>query len=261
MKKYYFLTGIPRAGNTILSCILNQNKDIGVTGNSILPEIFYNLEQTRKNNEAYLNYPDEASYNCMLSNILKSYYSEWDSSYIIDRSSWGTPYNYELLQKYCPNEIKIICLVRNVEEVFASFIDWSNNNPKNYINSNTNNGSIDDKFRFLFNPDGQLVRSLASVKNLMLNHKENIIIIDYDDLVEDVSGQIDRIYEFLNIPKFQHNFNYIKQTLKYDDSILGNNLHKIRVSGMKRRKYSVNIPTKILDTCKTFNFWKTIDTL
>ena len=104
------------------------------------------------------------------------------------------------------------------------------------------------------------------VNDIFLNYLKKYnrvedISIDYDDLIEDVSGQIDRIYEFLNIPKFQHNFNYIKQTLKYDDSILGNNLHKIRVSGMKKRKYSVNIPTKIFDTCKTFNFWKTIDTL
>ena len=258
MKKYYFLTGIPRAGNTILSCILNQNKDISVTGNSVLPEIFYNLEQTRKNNEAYLNYPDEASYNCMLSNILKSYYSEWNSSYIIDRSSWGTPYNYDLLQKYCPNEIKIVCLVRNVEEVFSSFIDWSNNNQKNYINKNTNNGTIEDKFRFLFNPNGQLIRSLASVKNLMLNHKENIVVIDYNDLVKDTNKQINMIYEFLDIPKFNHNFNYVKQTLKYDDTIVGKNLHKIRVNGIKKRKYQVDIPSEILDRCREFNFWKQI---
>ena len=28
--KYYFLSGLPRAGNTIISCILNQNKDIEI---------------------------------------------------------------------------------------------------------------------------------------------------------------------------------------------------------------------------------------
>lgn len=255
-KKYYFLSGVPRSGNTLLSCILNQNKNISVTSNSLLPEVFYNLEELRKVNEAYLNNPDECSYNSLLSNVINSYYSQWSNKYIIDRSSWGTPYNYSLLERYCPNEIKVICLVRDVSEVFSSFINWCGENPKNYINKATNNGSVEDKFQFLFNPNGQIIKSLASIKNLILNHKENFILIDYDNLIKSPGGEIDKIYNFLNIEKFHHNFNYIKQTLNYNDSVVGKNLHKIRVNGIKKRKYQVDIPSEILNKCKEFNFWK-----
>ena len=43
IKKVFFLVGLPRAGNTLLSSILNQNSDIAVTANSITADILYNL--------------------------------------------------------------------------------------------------------------------------------------------------------------------------------------------------------------------------
>ena len=82
--KYYFLSGIPRAGNTILSSILNQNNDIGVSANSIITEILYKLEEWKKSDVAFNNFPDEKSYECMMASVLPSYYSKWDCKYIIE---------------------------------------------------------------------------------------------------------------------------------------------------------------------------------
>jgi len=254
--KYYFLSGVPRAGNTILSCLLNQNKNISVTANSYLTEAYSSLEDIKHNNEAYLNSPDEESHKCLMDAILPSYYSKWDSEFIIDRSCWGNQYYMDILKKYCPNKIKIICLVRNIEDVFASFIDWCDKNPKNFINNQTNNGSVYDKFNLLFHPNGQIIKNLSSINNLIKNHQGKYILIDYDYLVENPSEQIDKIYEFLEIPYYEHNFNYIKQSIKYDDNIVGKNLHKIRVNGIKRRNYDVSISKDLINKCKDFNIWK-----
>jgi sulfotransferase len=259
VKQYYFLSGIPRAGNTILSCILNQNSDIAVTANSLLPEIFYNLERTRETNEAYLNYPDKRSYDSMMENIFCSYYSKWDKKYIIDRSSWGTPYNADILTKYCPNDTKIICLVRDMKEVIKSFIDWSNRNPNNFIDRSTNNGSIEEKFNFLMRDGGQLPMSIASVYNLIVNdpNKENHIVIDYNDLILNTNDQVEKVYNFLEIPKYNHNFKKVSQFssngMTYDDSILGRNLHKIRSTGISKRNYDVQLPQSVLDKCQYIN--------
>ena len=75
--KYYFLSGLPRAGNTIISCILNQNKDIGVSANSLLSEVLYHLNEMKKNDVAFNNFRDEKSYHSMLAGIIPSYYSGW----------------------------------------------------------------------------------------------------------------------------------------------------------------------------------------
>ena len=60
MKKVYFLSGFPRSGNTIISNILNQNKDMAVSGHSSLVNCFFNLEQV-KNTCTYDNFKDEKS--------------------------------------------------------------------------------------------------------------------------------------------------------------------------------------------------------
>ena len=47
IKKIFFLVGLPRAGNTLLGSILNQNPDIAVTANSITPDILYVLYRVK----------------------------------------------------------------------------------------------------------------------------------------------------------------------------------------------------------------------
>ena len=260
--KYYFLSGIPRAGNTILSSILNQNNDIGVSANSIITEILYKLEEWKRSDVAFNNFPDEKSYECMMASVLPSYYSKWDCKYIIDRSAWGTPYNISLLKKFCPNNIKIVCLVRDIEDVFRSWIDWCNKNPDNYINTATNNGSIEEKFDYLINPHSQTVQSILSVNTLMQGdpNGEYHIIIDYDDMIRDPKNEVDRIYQFLDIPSYNHNFSEIGQFningVKYDDSYVGRDLHTIRSSGISKRSYHVDVPQYLIDKCKDLNVWR-----
>ena len=107
MKKYYFLAGLPRSGNTLLSSILNQNPDIKVSSNSFLNIHLYNTYHL-KYSEQYYNFPDSKSLDNLVSSSFDSYYQDWNAKYIIDRGPWGTPFNLQLLQEYLKNEIKIL---------------------------------------------------------------------------------------------------------------------------------------------------------
>ena len=59
-KKIFYLAGLPRAGNTLLSSILNQNPKVKVSANSILPTITWNLF-CLKENKVFKNFPDHKS--------------------------------------------------------------------------------------------------------------------------------------------------------------------------------------------------------
>ena len=259
------MTGIPRAGNTILSCILNQNKDIGVTGNSILPEIFHSLEQTRKNNEAYLNYPDEASYNCMLSSILKSYYSEWDSSYIIDRSSWGTPYNLELIRKYITDDIKIICPVRPVLEILASFVKlFHENGSGGFIDNNIYSNDrliyrpMDDvRCDEIMMPNGPTDKALFALSQHK-NYDGVFHLVEYDDLVYNTKKTIRNIYDFLGIKYFDHSFENLSNSDEINHEFYGiKNLHKIRSTVNKISTKPEDILSEyILEKYKNYEVWR-----
>jgi hypothetical protein len=131
-KKIFFLAGLPRAGNTILTSILNQNPDICCTPNSITLDIIKDLFLL-KTTDVFLNFPDHKSLDNVLSSVFDNYYKDWDYKYIIDRGPAGTIGNLELVKKHLDSKIKIIFLVRPVLEVLASWIDWANKTPDNYL--------------------------------------------------------------------------------------------------------------------------------
>ena len=138
MKEIFFLSGFTRAGKTLLSTILNQNKDIASTGHSILPDIFFEIEKIKNYNGIYQNFKTKDNLENIQKNIFKNYYQPWKQKYVIDRGEWATPFNYSMLEKYCPNEIKIIFLLRDPIDVIKSYLELCNKYPNFYINNQYN---------------------------------------------------------------------------------------------------------------------------
>ncbi len=119
MKKIYFLCGLPRAGNTLLGSIVNQNKNIKITANSIVPDILYHL-CTLKNTDVFKNFPDHKSLNNVIEMVITNYYKDWKTNTIIDRGPWGTPDNLIIIKQLIKKP-KFIILIRPVIECIASF--------------------------------------------------------------------------------------------------------------------------------------------
>ena len=108
MKTYYFFTGLPRAGNTIFSAILNENPDIYATGHSFVPDIFYAIKEAQKNSMRFKNYPCPTNLRNVYKNIIPNYYSHHDFKYIVERGDWLTPYNYEVLHQLLLTQLKLL---------------------------------------------------------------------------------------------------------------------------------------------------------
>ncbi len=237
MKAYYFLTGLPRSGNTLLGSILNQNHNICLTANTILTDILYQLHLI-KDYQIYKNFPDEKSLNNIIKNIFNNYYKDWKAEFIIDRGVWGTPKNLELL-KLIIKKPKFIILYRPVLECLASFIKIEK--PI----------SIESRCHELMNNNGTIGKALWSLKNI-IKEKEDYIIINYFELVNNPLNEINKIYKFLNIDKFNHRFNnlddFFINNIKYDDSVLNAPLHKIKTDKIKLNKYKVEdyLPANII---------------
>jgi len=259
LKQYYFLVGLPRSGNTLLSSILNQNPKISVTANSIVPDILWNLHCERENSLTFKNFPDHRSYDDLMSNVFESYYKNWNSNIIIDRSNWGSPNNLKLLEKYCPNKPKFILLVRDILEVLASFIKWSKENKPNFIDNETNNAPVELKCDFLMRSDLQIVQEYTAIHNLYKN--DNALLITYQQLIDHPEETIDKIYDFLGVDQCDHKFKNIGQLLvnnvSYDDRVVGNKLHYVKPKLLKS-DYMVKeyLPKSVIDKYGNLDFWK-----
>tara|TARA_B100000519_G_C14203434_1_gene419068 strand:+ start:381 stop:1190 length:810 start_codon:yes stop_codon:yes gene_type:complete len=239
-KKIFFLAGFPRAGNTVLTSILNQNPNICCTPNSVTLEIYKNLFLL-KETEVFLNYPDHQSLDNVLNNVLNNYYKNWHYKYIIDRGPAGTPGNLKLLKKHFKQPIKIIFLVRPILEVLASWIDWANRTPDSFIRKMGNSTEACHK---LMQQDSLIMKEMRCMENLLKpENKHHVHFVDYDEIVFKPQETINGIYKFLKIPKFKHRFINLDQVtvngLSYNDTIIGKNMHTIKTEGLTKTKRDI----------------------
>jgi len=243
--KMFFLTGMPRAGNTLFSVILNSNKNIKVSANSILPDIIYYLNNLKVSSEIYNNFPDEKSLNKIVNNIFNNYYSHWNSKYIIDRGPWGTKENLKLL-KNIVKKPKFIILYRPVLECLASFIRLE----KPF--------DVERRCAQLMDPtsEGNIIYKYYNSINNIVKRKEKHLFINYTDLVENPLSVLKCLSQFIGtkilLPNKLKQFELNR--LKYNDSIYSFSLHKIRTNGIRKQKYLIEdiLPQSIIKKYEKF---------
>jgi len=245
-KKIFFLAGFPRAGNTLLTSILNQNPDIGCTPNSIILEIYHDVWNL-KHTDIFKNYPDHESLHRVMEEIIPAYYQHWDFKYIIDRGPAGTEGNLYLLKKFLKQEIKIIFLVRPILEVLASWISFSEKEPTHFLNKVSS--SRLEKCHALMNNKGQITKELVCMHNLLKpENKHHVRFVDYREIVEKPEATLKGIYKFLGIPPFKHRFVDLDQImingLGYDDTIMGKGVHTIKTEKLIKTTTDVSILPK-----------------
>ena len=194
-----------------------------------------------------------------MSSVFESYYKNWNSDIIIDRSNWGSPNNLKLLEKYCPNKPKFILLVRDILEVLASFVKWSKENKPNFIDNETNNAPIELQCDFLMRPDLQIVQEYTAIHNLYKN--PNALLITYQQLVDHPKETVGKIYDFLQIKSYTHKFNNLTQlkinSISYEDKVVGNNLHYVK-SKISKTDYTIKeyLPLSVINKYGNLDFWK-----
>ena len=248
-KNIFFLAGFPRAGNTLLTSILNQNPDICCTPNSVVLEIYkdiWNLKHT----DVFKNYPDHESLHRVMESIIPAYYHHWNFKYIIDRGPAGTEGNLYLLKKFHSKDIRVIFLVRPILEVLASWISWMKKTPDSFIGKATKNPT--EACHFLMGREGQIAKELLCMQNLLKPENKHMVhFIDFKDIVSKPGPTIKGIYKFLGIPSFKHRFVDLDQVivngLGYDDTIMGKGMHTIKTKKLIKSKTDVNIlPPEII---------------
>jgi hypothetical protein len=252
-KKVYFLFSPPRTGNTLLGSILNQNKDVCITANSVIPDIVERLVQIKRT-DLFLNFPDEESLDNTINNIRENYYKQWKQKYIIERGSCGNSFYFNNLKFVFKNNLKSITLVRPLFDIIKSFMFWYKNNDT--ILKNFNFSSDEQKIEFLLNQ--KTIPEIMTIKAFQ-SHKYNLFI-EYDNLISDTNDCLKKIYTHLDIPQFEHNLNFIEQfkinNIGYNDKVYGENLHLIK-NVIKKEEKNFSIPTSILEKYKKFNiYWK-----
>ena len=239
-KNIFHLVGMPRAGNTLLGGIINQNPDLQVSPLSPLSRTVSTLHQSFVG-EAWENFDWSTEQDTLARKVSQAWYSDFKASNIIDRGMWFP----EVVKRLSDNP-KVIILQRDIFEVFASFIKWANSNLENFIYTNVTSRKPEDIMSYL-SQYGNVQTSARMIytyqKYLEENDDIDVMYIDYKNLTGDTENVINNLYDFLEVEKFEHNLTNIKdfefEGQKYNDSRTGNNLHKLKEGSIETSTHDI----------------------
>ena len=228
MKKFYFMAGLPRAGSTLLSTLLNQNPRFYSGPSSPVLGGMYSAHQNFIDNELYHGYPKPDSVNKIIGSIIENWYSDIDKPVVIDKNrAWCA--RVPFIEGYIKQEAKIIVPVRRLDEILASILTMIKRNPFkdgqpriNFVDEYLIKANIpindENRCNHLLNPDGILWESLNATKlGVDGGHGDKFHYVDYNDLVTDPQGQLNEIYEFLGEDSFPHSFDNLSNQHREDD--------------------------------------------
>jgi len=218
---FTFLSGMPRAGSTLLSAILSQNPDIHAEGNSAVCQLMWDMHKSCEgpsSEQLQANYR-AATQDDLVRAIPAIYYKNITATHIVDKCrSWTLPDNMDLIRRYITPDPKVIVLDRPIDEVLESFkrLRAANDLPTN----------VNDLIQPGTDP---VMRSFTGVQHAKTSDDPAYLFIDYADLCDDPQSQIRRIYEFCEWELFAHDFEYVYNDHPEDDTVYGlTGMHTIR---------------------------------
>jgi sulfotransferase len=242
IKKFIGLAGLPRSGSTLLSSILSQNPDIHAEGNSAVCQLMWDVQQSCKEkcDEQLTASNRLGTIKDLVASIPNTYYKNVTAPIIFDKCrSWTMPDNLAMLYKYFDHSPKVIVLERSIVEIIKSMVYlWRQNNlqvdPKDLLAEGTD----------------YLMRSLYGLKWAKQNNKGEFLFIQYDDLVNNTSNVLNRVYEFCELESFKHDFDNIVNKHPENDEVYGLlGQHDIRPT-IAKRDLDVTLSDAIIKRCK-----------
>lgn len=237
MKTIHFISGLPRSGSTLIANILKQNPNIHGESVSSLSSIFGSINASWASIESNQEYPNYQAKRGVLSSILQGYYSHINKEIIFDKDRGWIPL-LPIVEDILQRPIKIIVCVRNPAEILSSFERLRKENPMFFTRADASlreSSSIASRAYYYAGPDGPMGMAHRHIKDaIIMGYLDRFLFVDYGRYCSSPRAQTKRIYDFFELPYFDHDFQNLKQEEMYNDHAVGlPNLHKIKPEVIK----------------------------
>lgn len=237
VEKIFFQSSMPRSLSTTFQNIMAQNPDFYVTSTSGLLELLFGARGNFSNSPEFKAQDQnlmEKAFKGFCANGLQGYANGLtNKKYLLDKSrGWGVYRGF--LNEFYPDP-KIICLVRNLKDVVCSYekIYRKNQLQQDTIRNDANGKgtTVHKRVDEWMHPTNTIGRAVERIFEMIrLGYDDKILFVKCEDLCLYPDTEMTRVYDYLGVPYFKHDFDHIEQVTQEDDSVygLGNGLHTIR---------------------------------
>lgn len=233
-KEFFFISGLPRTGSTLLCNIISQREDTYVEPNSPICQLLFGIEEVCQFRayEAILRSNKLEFENILLSEVANLWYNKINKKNIIDKSRYWTinPKYMSLITK----TPKCLVLIRPITEIVKSFIKLKKQN-----------NNVLSEYNLLIDGRDPTFSAIQGVAEAFRYDQDLYLFGTYDQFIKNPEEFLNQVYNFWGIDNYRHNFNTIIPISDQGDKILGTpNLHESRID-IKKNNYEFLIPNPL----------------
>lgn len=257
--RMHFISGLPRAGSTLLAAILRQNPRLHAAMTSPVGELFrLNLSALGRGRDVGI-FLDEQQKKDLLAAIVDCYYRpHTDKAVILDTNRGWTAHLAALLSLY--PEAKVICCVRNVAWVLDSIERLIRRNAfdsSRIFQSDTERATVFSRVAALTNRERMVGYAWSAAKEAYYGeHSRSLLIVEYDVLAQQPAPTLERIYAFLDEPPFVHDLDNVDYAEPDFDAFAQTpGLHTVRRKVTFEPRQTV-LPPELFANFVGLSFWR-----
>lgn len=260
----HFVSGLPRAGSTLLVNIMGQHPDVFCTPTSGCHETLFLLRnnwQIWKEHQA--DKAASAPHNLarVMGAMLQAYH-DTDKPVVIDKArSWI--HSIEMAEAALQAKVKIIVPVRDLTEILASFETLYRKNaaltnvPGEFLTSQSTPGRADHWAGLA----GEVGIAYSRIRDaIQRGYRDRLHFVEFDDLTARPAATMNAVWDFLGMERPSHDFGNVVQATREDDAVHGYvGMHDIDPTVTARPHKALRVlGEQVVAKYKSSEFWRNI---
>lgn len=229
-KKFYFISGLPRSGTTLLSTILNQNPKFQASISGPLARFVRAVIEQSSAQGGYRHQCPEDKRKKIIEGIFNGYYDDASKEVFFDTNrGWGLL--LPTIKDLFPYT-KVIMCVRDIPWILDSFETLARKNPYSVSTmfSEPENTNVYTRCQTLMRDDRTVGFAYMALKHAITSAEKNMLmLVEYEQLCKFPKETIQALYKFIGQPYFEHDFNNVETSYdEFDSDVNLKGLHTTR---------------------------------
>lgn len=254
----HFISGLPRAGSTLLAAILRQNPRFHAGMTSPVGTMYLALEQAMSRRNETAVFIDGQQRRNLLAGLFTNYYGATQHERLVFDTNRVWCAKLPGLMQLFP-QARVVCCVRDLGWIMDSIERHVRRNafePSGMFGFEAGH-TVFSRVNRVADGDGLVGYALDALKDGFFGEQAGqMILLEYDALVRQPERTMARLYEFLGEASFAHDFDNVEYGAEEFDLALGApGLHEIRrkVEWIERRTV---LPPELFRRFDNDMFWR-----
>jgi len=258
-RKFHFISGLPRAGSTVLAALLLQNPRFHAGMTSPVGSLFSSMLAQFGAGSEFGPVISHEQRRRLLRGLFDSYYAEHAGKELIIDTNRMWSAKLPAIHDLFP-DAKMIACVRNVAWVMDSIERLYRANPYEHTKlfvDDVERNTVYSRVDTLAQRNRLVGYPWAALKEAYFGeHAKSLLVVDYELLTQAPEKVLRLIYEFVGEPWFPHDFEHLEYDAPEFDQALGlAGLHKVRPKVALESRRTI-LPPDLFEQYSKLSFWQ-----